>query len=152
MQKINERGIFNLQDLINYGLHNFKQDLLKEWENVLYFDNTTRIDPLTILSKQVVLNNSNNHTCKVTGVNISMQKKNSILLSHTGLKYYYETDKRIFEQIKRRYLSKIWFTSNFEIQIKEIAHNIRNTDSNQRIKQNKLYNSQQINLLNQFTI
>lgn len=81
-----------------------------------------------------------------------MQKKNSILLSHTGLKYYYETDKRIFEQIKRRYLSKIWFTSNFEIQIKEIAHNIRNTDSNQRIKQNKLYNSQQINLLNQFTI
>ena len=224
MQKLNEKGIFSLQDLINYGLQNFKDTVLKEWQNVLFYDNTiqidplssrskkallqysnpnywtglldnnqtenfkyhkrqlkkitlensnkvqdltaeimskkidflnantTRIDPLTILSKQVVLNNSNNHTCKVTGVNISMQKKNSILLSHTGLKYYYETDKRIFEQIKRRYLSKIWFTSNFEIQIKEIAHNIRNTDSNQRIKQNKLYNSQQINLLNQFTI
>ena len=224
MEKLNRKGIYSLQDLIDYGLHNFTDDLLKEWENVLFFDKTTRIDPLstklknrvleysnpnywtgllsnkqtenfkfhkkqlrsitneysenlqnqitkiitqkidllnikttridplTILSKQVVLNNSNNHTCKVTGVNISMQKKNSILLSHTGLKYYYETDKRIFEQIKRRYLSKIWFTSNFEIQIKEIAHNIRNTDSNQRIKQNKLYNSQQINLLNQFTI
>lgn len=224
MEKLNRKGIYSLQDLIDYGLHNFTDDLLKEWENVLFFDKTTRIDPLstklknrvleysnpnywtgllsnkqtenfkfhkkqlrsitneysenlqnqitkiitqkidllnikttridplTILSNQVVLNNSNNHTCKVTGVNISMQKKNSILLSHTGLKYYYETDKRIFEQIKRRYLSKIWFTSNFEIQIKEIAHNIRNTDSNQRIKQNKLYNSQQINLLNQFTI
>lgn len=217
MQKLNERGIFNLQDLISYGLHNFKQDLLKEWQNILYFDNTTqidplstknavleysnpnywtgllansqtenfkyhknqlkkitlensnkiqhstaeiiskkidflninttRIDPLTILSNQVVLKNSNNHICKVTAVNISMQKKNSILLSHTGLKYYYETDKRIFEQLKRRYLSKIWFNSDFQTQIKEIAHNIRNTKNNQSIKQKRIYHPQQLNIL-----
>lgn len=59
MQKINERGIFNLQDLINYGLHNFKQDLLKEWENVLYFDNTTRIDPLSTKTKNALQEYSN---------------------------------------------------------------------------------------------
>lgn len=219
MQKLNERGVFTLQDLINYGLHNFKQDLLKEWQNILYFDNTTRIDhlstktknaileysnpnywtgllannqtenfkyhknqlkkislensnkvqystaeiigkkidflninttqidPLTILSNQVVLNNSNNHICKVTGVNISMQKKNSILLSHTGLKYYYETDKKIFEQIRRRYLSKLWSNSNFQIQIKELAHNIRNTNNNRTIKQKRIYQPQQLNTL-----
>ena len=224
MQKLNEKGMFCLQDLINYGLQNFKDEVLKEWKNVLYYDNTTRIDhlctktkktllqysnpnywtgllsnnqnenfkyhrgelkkiiaknsnkvqdltaeimnkkidflnanttqidPLTILSKRRVLNYENEvkkNICKVTGFNISMQKENSILLSHTGLKYYYKTDKRIFEQIKRRYLSKIWFKSDFETQIKEIAHNIRNTDSNQRIKQNRLYQPQQINLLNQ---
>jgi hypothetical protein len=90
--------------------------------------------------------------CKVTGFNISMQKEDSIFLSHTGLKYYYNTDKRIFEQIKRRYLSKIWFKSNFEIQIKEIAHNIRNTNSNLRIKQKRIYQPQQINILNQLGI
>ena len=227
MQKLNEKGIFSLQDLMNYGLQNFKDTVLKEWQNVLFYDNTIQIDPLstkskkalleysnpnywtgllannqtknftyhknklkkivsknskkiqdltaetigkkidflnsktiqidplTIMSKRIVFNDDNDtkkHICKVTGFNISMQKENSILLSHTGLKYYYNTDKRIFEQIKRRYLSKIWFKSNFEIQIKEIAHNIRNTNSNLRIKQKRIYQPQQINILNQLGI
>lgn len=85
--------------------------------------------------------------CRVTTMDISMQKDNSILLSHTGLKYYYQTDKKIFEQLKRKYLSIKWHKSRFEIQIKEIAHNIRNADSNQRIKQNRLYQPQQLNIL-----
>lgn len=227
MQKLNEKGIFSLQDLINYGLQNFKDIILNEWQNVLFYDNTIQIDhlssrskkavleysnpnywngllannqtknftyhknqlkkivsknsnkvqeltaeimgkkidllnsntiqidPLTILSKRIVLNYENDskkHLCKVTGFNISMQKENSILLSHTGLRYYYKTDKRIFEQIKRRYLSRIWFKSNFENQIKEIAHNIRNHSSNQNIKQHRLYQPQQINILNQLGI
>lgn len=219
MQKLNECGIFNLQDLINYGLHNFKKDLLNEWQNVLYFDNTIQIDPLstktknalleysnpnywtgllannqsknyryhknqlskitlensnkvqdlianimnekidflnsnpiqidplTILSKWIVLNNSNNTICKVTGVNISMQKKNSILLSHTGLKYYYKTDKKIFEQIKRTYLSKRWHSADSQKQIKEIAHNIRNKSSNINTKQKRIYPPNQITML-----
>lgn len=225
MQKINDKGIFSLQDLINYGLQNFKDEVLNEWKNVLFYDNTIQIDPLTtklkkavleysnpnywtgllannqnknftyhkkqlkkiieknsnkvqdltaqimsekidflnsktiqidpltILSKRIVLNYENDtkkHLCKVTGFNISMQKENSILLSHTGLKYYYKTDKRIFEQIKRRYLSKIWFKSNFQTQIKELAHNIRNTNSNQKIKQSRIYKEGQITLLEQF--
>ena len=227
MQKINERGIYNLQDLINYGLQNFKDTVLNEWQNVLFYDNTTRIDPLskknknilleysnikywtdllennqnenfkyhrkqlkkitfensknvqdltakiiskkidflnynttqidplTILSKRIVLNYENeikNTLCKVTGLNISMQKNDSILLSHTGLKYYYKTDRKIFEQIKRRYLSNVWNNSDFEIQIKELAHNIRNADSNRNIKQKRIYKPQQINLLSMFSI
>ena len=227
MQKLNEKGIFSLQDLMNYGLENFKDIVLNEWQNVLFYDNTIQIDhlsnrskkalleysnpnywtgllannqtknftyhknqlkkiisnnsnkvqdltaeiigkkidflnsktiqidPLTIMSKRIVFNDENDtekHLCKVTGFNISMQKEDSIFLSHTGLKYYYNTDKRIFEQIKRRYLSKIWFKSNFEIQIKEIAHNIRNTNSNLRIKQKRIYQPQQINILNQLGI
>ncbi len=99
---------------------------------------TTQIDPLTILSNRVV--------CQVTKINISMQKENSLLLSHTGLKHYYKNDPKIFEQIKRRYLSKRWLSSDFETQIKEIAHNIRNTKSNQMIKQERIYPPQQINM------
>ena len=227
MQKLNEKGIFSLQDLMNYGLRNFKEIVLNEWQNVLFYDNTIQIDhlsrsskkalleysnpnywtgllannqtknftyhknklkkivsknskkiqdltaetigkkidflnsktiqidPLTIMSKRIVFNDDNDtkkHICKVTGFNISMQKENSILLSHTGLKYYYNTDKRIFEQIKRRYLSKIWFKSNFETQIKEIAHNIRNENSNKTKKQKRIYQPQQINILNQLGI
>lgn len=218
MQKLNDKGIYTLEDLINYGLQNFKTEILTEWENILYFDKTTRIDTLSktikkrILEysnpnywtglinnkrtenfknhrkqlKEITTNNSNNiqnlitktlnekidflnikttridtltilskrvlfsNVCKVTGINISMQKDNSILLSHTGLKYYYETDKKTFEQIKRIYLSKKWFNSNLEIQIKEIAHNIRNTNSNRKIKQERIYPIQQVNMFSYF--
>lgn len=227
MQKLNERGVFNLQDLIDYGLHNFKKDLLIEWKNVLFFDNTIQIDPLSSKTKRVLLeysnpnywtgllanNQSKNFTyhknqlkkitlensnkvheliakimsekidslslnpiqidpltilskrivflnkkeieqriCKITGINIEMQKKESILLSHTGLKYYYESDKKIFEQLRRRFLSKLWINSDFEIQIKEIAHGIRNEYNNLRIKQNKIYKVDQLNLLFSFKI
>lgn len=46
MQKLNRLGIFTLQDLIDYGLHNFKKTLLNEWQNVLFFDNTIQTDSL----------------------------------------------------------------------------------------------------------
>ena len=216
MQKLNEQGIFNLQDLANFGLLNFKGTLINEFNNILFYDNsinsnsrsisnyknplywiellsnkqndlfnyhrkqlrkltlqtsqkiqfqtseiiskkidflntnTTQIDPLIILSKSVVLNNSittKNVLCEVTKINISMQKESSILLSHTGLKYYYKTDKKVFEQIKRKYLSKQWLKSDFEKQIKEIAHNIRSAKSNKNNYQRKNYLPQQINLL-----
>jgi hypothetical protein len=240
MQKLNERGIYNLNDLLNYGLHNFKNELLKEFNNILFYDNTiqskskslpnyknpiywtdllkkptktnyykhkgilknltsqnsdnvqlqitgimsdkidflnrrgAKIDPLIILSITAPLNKNNTsiyfdkldsfeHSqinsivskdilCEVTNINISMQKDNSILLSHTGLKHYYKTDKKVFEQIKRKYLSKRWFNSDLETQIKEIAHNIRNSKSNQTTKQNKIYRPQQVNLLTHFQI
>lgn len=216
MQKLNERGIFTLQDLANYGLHNFKDELLNEFNNILFYDNTIQsksrsisnyknplywiellskptktnyykhkgilknltsynsdkiqiqtteimskkidflnsrgasFDPLIILSIPAPLPNSiqsKNILCQVTKINISMQKNDSILLSHTGLKYYYKTDRKVFEQIKRKYLSKQWIKSDFETQIKEIAHNIRNTKGNQKIKQIRIYQPQQINLL-----
>ncbi|EIA09584.1 hypothetical protein [Flavobacterium frigoris] len=86
--------------------------------------------------------------CQVTKINISMQKNDSILLSHTGLKHYYKNDKKVFEQIKRRYLSNRWLSSDFETQIKEIAHSIRNSKSNQSIKQNRIYKPTQLNILN----
>lgn len=222
MERLNKLGVFNLNDIAKLGFKYFENELITEWQNVLFFDtsiktNSSRINnyknPLYWckliennsktnyykhkgILKDLTFNNSdkiqnqitelmknkidflsergasfdtlniksihtphneninlkNNNICQVTKVNISMQKDSSILLSHTGLKYYYKTDKKIFEQIKRSYLSKRWFNSDFEIQIKEIAHNIRNQKSNQKTKQTKIYQPQQINLLSYFNL
>ena len=216
MERLNKLGVFNLNDISKLGFKYFENELLTEWQNVLFFDTTINakskrllnyqnpiywceltqkptktnyykhkrilidftlnysekiqhqlteimskkidqlnnrgasFDTLIIKSIHAPLQLTKNNICLVTGLNISMQKDNSILLSHTGLKYYYKTDKKIFEQIKRKYLTDRWIKSNFEIQIKELAHNIRNTANNKKVKSSRLYKPQQINLLNQF--
>jgi len=88
----------------------------------------------------------NKRVCSITGLNISMQKKGSFLLSITGLRYYFNTDKKIYKEIQRQYLTNKWQKSSFDIQIKEIAHNIRNIRNNQKVKQSKLYPKHQTNL------
>lgn len=84
--------------------------------------------------------------CAVTGIDISMQKEDSILLSHSGLKYYYNTNRKLYNSVKRKYLSNKWQKTDFKTEIKEIAHNIRNTISNQRIKQKRIYPKNQFRL------
>ena len=217
MEKLNKLGIYNLLDLQKFGLINFKNELITEFNNILFFDKTIWAKTKRLLNysnpmywndllskpnktnyykhraifKQLTLNysdkiqlqtteiirnkvnllnqkgasidtliiksihtplqiNSDNTLCQITKLNISMQKDNSILLSHTGLRYYYKNERKVFEQIRRRYLSKKWHNSSFETQIKEIAHNIRNTKSNQKIKQFRIYKPQQTNMLLNF--
>lgn len=67
----------------------------------------------------------NDRFCRLTGVNISMQRNDSFLLSHGGLYNLLEYDKPTFEKIKHTFLSGKWQTSSIPTQIKEIAHNIR---------------------------
>jgi hypothetical protein len=136
-----EKIIFDKLEFLKEGAYSTPNEIIKEGAY-------SNIDKGGICTQK---NNNQDEVkkskCKITGYNISMQKHDSILLSHTGLKYYFETDKKVFEQIKRKYLSKVWFESDFETQIKEIAHNIRNTKSNQTIKQKRIYKPQQYNLL-----
>jgi hypothetical protein len=94
----------------------------------------------------------NSRFCKITGLDISMQKEDSFLLSHTGLRYYFETDKKVFEQIKNQYLPKLWVNSDFETIIREIAHNVRTHRYNQNNKQDRIYPSLQSNFLGVFGI
>lgn len=63
--------------------------------------------------------------CKVTGIDISNQRNDSFLLSHTGLKKLKTSDSTTYEEIKKIFLSDNWETSSTEAQIREIAHNIR---------------------------
>lgn len=144
LKKQLEKIIFEKLELLKKGAISTPQENIKKGAiSTLY---NSRICTLNKVQTTKV----NNTLCKVTGFNISMQKDNSILLSHTGLKYYYKNDKKVFEQIKRQYLSKRWSTADAQIQIKEIAHNIRNAKSNINIKQIKIYPIVQTNFLNQF--
>lgn len=214
LHDLQQIGIYTLEDLLNYKLENFTPLLIKEWNNVLFYDfkvfkkskyeykysnpkfwinlnyglfkyhrnnlnnivlqhkdntkrhiaeliqnkcsllntKTTQINPLYIeLEKEVSTlenNDLNRRFCVVTGLNISMQKQDSILLSHTGIKYYYKTDKKVYYEIKNKYLSNKWIDADYTIQTKEIAHNIRNSHSNQKTKQKRLYKPTQLQLFN----
>lgn len=209
MKRVNNLGVYTLSDILNKGFYIFKNELLTEWQNILFYDNSIKakskrllnyknptywseliqkpsktnfykhkkilkdltlkhsksiqdkttktisqvIDvlndrgasfyPLTIRSIYAPHYQKENNICLVTGINISMQKRGSFLLSHTGLKYYYHTDRNVYEQIKRKYLSKRWFNTGVKNEIKEIAHNIRNHKSNKERKQHCLYTPNQ---------
>ncbi|WP_325447987.1 hypothetical protein [Gelidibacter sp.] len=212
MRYLHSKGIYSLNNLLNYGLHHFKTDLLKEWDNVLICDksiisktkykdqydninfwldlnynnfkyhrnnlkrltakqpdnikkkiadlikkkceilntNTTQINPLYIRLKTVVSTSTNTDQnrrfCKVTNLNISMQKVDSILLSHTGLRYYHKTDKKIYKEVKNKYLSKLWINADHATQIKQIAHNIRCKSSNTMTSRKRKHNPLQMEL------
>ena len=90
--------------------------------------------------------NSFNRKCVITGLDLSMQKANSKMLSHTGLKYYHTHNKEIFTKVKQKYLTSKWESSNYEVQVMQIAHNIRNTHNNLKIKQERLYSINQLTL------
>ncbi|MCG8761100.1 hypothetical protein G1L15_14525, partial [Tenacibaculum finnmarkense] len=77
--------------------------------------------------------------CIITGVNISTQKEDSFLLSHTGIKHLLKTDFSQFEKIRNKFIYPKFRFSDIEIQIKEIAHSIR--DKNVIRKRN--YNNNQ---------
>ncbi len=201
MEYFNKIGIFNLNDLLEYGLYNFKSRLLDEWNNILYFDNSIiikeqirdkynnpnywtdlinngqrslyyknkkelntliknnpnninqkltaimnkKIDALNIKSTQIdslcirsICVPTKEKVCLITGYNISMQKGNSKLLSHTGIKYYKKHNYKLYKQIENVYLTNNWSGAKEEVKIKEIAHNIRNKYFNNPINPNQL--------------
>ena len=68
------------------------------------------------------------------------------MLSHTGLKHLYKTNKSKYIEIKNRHLTSNWFGASFDIEIREISHNIRDTMRNRRDKQYRLYPINQLQL------
>ncbi len=87
-----------------------------------------------------------NRRCVVTGLDISMQKEDSFLLSINGLRYCYETDRKTFEQVQRRFLSKKWLDAPLEVQINEIYHGIRHRYETLSKKYKRLYREEQLQL------
>ena len=55
MQKLNERGIYNLKDLFEYGLQKFKVEVVTEFNNILFYDNTIRKQTISTLQKPSLL-------------------------------------------------------------------------------------------------
>jgi hypothetical protein len=73
-----------------------------------------------------------NKTCPVTGLDISMQPKNSKFLSYTGVKWYYNNDYDTYKEMLAPMLRKRWKYKSLKDQFREIAHIVRNRDSNPR--------------------
>jgi hypothetical protein len=70
--------------------------------------------------------------CPVSGLDISMQPKNSKFLSYSGVKWYYENKHEIYKNLLEPKLTGTWKDRPLNRQFKEIAHAIRNSDSNPR--------------------
>ena len=70
--------------------------------------------------------------CPVTGLDISMQPKNTKFLSISGIKWYYRYEREIYHQFLGIRLSKNLKKETLEVQFKGIAHSIRNAESNPR--------------------
>jgi hypothetical protein len=73
-----------------------------------------------------------NKTCPVTGLDISMQPKNSKFLSYTGVKWYYNNNYETYRTLLEPMLRKRWKYKSLKDQFREIAHIVRNRDSNPR--------------------
>lgn len=136
--KLSCKGIQIDQDLVCKNRSDFPVlESLKKEQGI-------QIDPLVILSKQIP-SEKGNRTCQITGLPLHQQKE-SILLSHTGLYYYLNNYPEVFRVLKKRFLSDLWIDSSIDKQVKEIAHNIRNTKSNIERKQKRLYPADQYRL------
>lgn len=123
LRELNNTKGLNIQKLVN-------DEVVKMMNNLQGFRNFNLV--------------KNQRFCRLTGVNISMQRNNSFLLSHSGLYYLLEHDKHTFMNIKKLFLSDLWETSSITKQVKEIAHNIR-AKYNYREKK---YNGGQLSMFN----
>ncbi|MCK5169918.1 MAG: hypothetical protein KAQ75_08565, partial [Bacteroidales bacterium] len=70
--------------------------------------------------------------CLVTGLDISMQPKNSKFLSTSGIMWYYKNEREIYHQFLAVRLTENLKNKDLRYQFKGIAHSIRNCDSNPR--------------------
>jgi hypothetical protein len=64
--------------------------------------------------------------CPITKLKIYNQKPGSKFLSISGIKYLYEHQLPVFERLKNERLTSKWKEESLSIQIREIAHSIRN--------------------------
>lgn len=111
IKKQKSKHVKRLNDLIQNHSNNIKGQISN-----LILENIKGVQNSDFSKKRI---------CKLTGVDISKQKENSFLLSHTGLKHLKETNYQAFIRLKNILLSQRWETSSTQTQIKEIAHNIR---------------------------
>jgi len=79
---------------------------------------------------------TNERTCLVTGIGISMQRSDSRFLSHRGLEFYKTFNYKVFQALEARFLSNKWRYSSEKVKVREIAHGIRHKFHNNKRKAN----------------
>lgn len=96
-----------------------------------FVNHIIHLDDLKLFS-EVGKDSTHVKRCPITGLDISMQPSNSKFLSYTGVKWYYEHDYNTYRKILAPRIHEQWLDKEIDLQFREIAHDIRNSDSNPR--------------------
>lgn len=95
-----------------------------------YFTNEKKTETVQIDTSNIASNCTDNiKKCKVTNLDISMQKENSIFLCVSGIEFYQIYFPEIYRELEKR-LSKKWRNITIDKRNIEIAHSIRNEHFN----------------------
>lgn len=89
----------------------------------------SQIDSLVYSSNNDHIPIHGNNKCKVTGLDISMQKENSQYLCTEGVRFYKKYYPEIYLKLWQR-LSEKWHGCSEDVQIQEIHHSVRNEYTN----------------------
>ena len=158
----NKKKYYNILKGKNNLHHLIKLQIIDKIYQLLNCANSPQETPINkgiLKTKETALNTikgenaqleQTNRLCLVTGLRIDMQKKNSVYLSNTGLLWYYKNDIKTFLQLQNRFLTSEKRKLKIIEQIYYIAHNIRNTKTNEYHNRNKFiernYNVNQLQL------
>lgn len=139
----NKNKYYNILKGKNNLHHLIKLQIIDKIYQLLNCANSPQETPINkgiLKTKETALNTINgenaqleqtNRQCLVTGLRIDMQRKNSVYLSNTGLLWYYKNDIKTFLQLQNRFLTSDKRKLKIIEQIYYIAHNIRNTKTNE---------------------
>ena len=145
----NNKKYYNILKGKNNLHHLIKLQIIDKIYQLLNCANSPQETPINkgiLKTKETALNTINgenaqleqtNRQCLVTGLRIDMQKKNSVYLSNAGLLWYYKNDIKTFLQLQNRFLTSEKRKLKIIEQIYYIAHNIRNTKTNEYHNRNK---------------
>ena len=145
----NKNKYYNILKGKNNLHHLIKLQIIDKIYQLLNCANSPQETPINkgiLKTKETALNTINgenaqleqtNRQCLVTGLRIDMQKKNSVYLSNAGLLWYYKNDIKTFLQLQNRFLTSDKRKLKIIEQIYYIAHNIRNTKTNEYHNRNK---------------
>ena len=145
----NKKKYYNILKGKNNLHHLIKLQIIDKIYQLLNCANSPQETPINkgiLKTKETALNTINgenaqleqtNRQCLVTGLRIDMQRKNSVYLSNAGLLWYYKNDIKTFLQLQNRFLTLEKRKLKIIEQIYYIAHNIRNTKTNEYHNRNK---------------
>ena len=102
-----------------------------------YIESNSQKDEMLRNEPYIYIHNVAPRKCKITGIDITHQKGESKFLSQASIKRIFETEPETFKSLLKQFSPRQPETMTFDKLCLEIAHNIRNIDSNRRHEINR---------------
>lgn len=115
-----------------YEMNDFEKSICYEMNDFDKSENSIKNGNMLRYEPYIYIHNVTSKKCKITGIDISHQKTESKFLSKSSIYQIYKSDNNLFNDLLKRFSPKSPELMTIEKQCLEIAHNIRNTDSNKR--------------------